>query len=294
MIPCFFMRGGTSRGAYFLRNHLPRDRETLDKVLLAVMGSPDVRQIDGLGGASTTTSKVALISVSKERGVDIDYQLAEVSVTNAVVDYEPSCCNILAGVGPAAIEMGLLNSIGSCETKVKIRLLNNGGFVEAVVKTPGGEVSYEGNVAIDGVPGTSAPIELHFVAPVGYKSGGKLLPTGRSRDVVNGVEVTCIDCAVPIVIAAASALGKTAYESKADLDADLGFLSRVEAIAERQGRSWDWAIWLAESSPRLRSWRSQEATGTSQRGTSSPARRTLPWPCQAPSPSAVAASCPGR
>lgn len=236
MIPCFFMRGGTSRGAYFLRDHLPRDRTTLDKVLLAVMGSPDARQIDGIGGATTTTSKVAILSTSKESGVDIDYQLAEVSVTNAVVDWEPSCGNILAGVGPAAIEMGLITNIGNSATKINIRLLNNGSFVEAVVKTPGGQVTYEGDAAIDGVPGTSAPIELHFTDVVGSKSNGKLLPTGLLRDVINGVEVTCIDCAVPIVIVPASAVGKTAYESKPELDADIHFLTRVEEIRRAAGK----------------------------------------------------------
>lgn len=140
MIPCLFMRGGTSRGAYFLQAHLPCDRETLDKVLLAVMGSPDPLQIDGLGGAATTTSKVAILAVSDVPGVDIDFHFAQVSVATAVVDWGPSCGNILAGVGPAAIEMGLIRNVGLAETKVRIRLVNTGSFVQAVVKTPGGQV----------------------------------------------------------------------------------------------------------------------------------------------------------
>lgn len=236
MIPCFFMRGGTSRGVYFLRDHLPRNKETLDQVLLAVMGSPDSRQIDGLGGATNTTSKVAILSRASEPGVDVDYLHAEVSVTTPVVNWEPSCGNILAGVGPAAIEMGLVPHVGRCETKIKIRLLNTGGVVEAVVQTPGGQVTYEGSIAIAGVPGTAAPIALHFTNIVGSQSGGVLLPTGRLRDVVNGVEVSCIDCAVPIVVAAAEALGKTAYESKADLDADAPFLRRLEALRRAAGQ----------------------------------------------------------
>lgn len=235
MIPCLFMRGGTSRGAYFLQDHLPHDRETLNRVLLAVMGSPHACQVDGIGGATPTTSKVAILSISKEPAVDVDYKLAVVSVTDAVVDWEPSCGNILAGVPPAAIEMGLIPRIGNSETRIKIRLLNNGSFVEAVVQTPGGQVTYDGQTAIDGVPGTSAPIELHFTDIVGSKCNKKLLPTGRVRDVIDGIEVTCLDCAVPIVIAAASAMGKTAYESKADLDGDAPFLRRVEAIRHAAG-----------------------------------------------------------
>lgn len=140
MIPCFFMRGGTSRGLYFLKDHLPTAKDTLNKLLLAVMGSPDSHQIDGLGGGTSTTSKVAIISESKESGVDVDYQFAQVSVTNASVDWDPSCGNILAGVGPAAIEMGLIKNVGQDETMVKIRALNNGSLVEAVVQTPGGQV----------------------------------------------------------------------------------------------------------------------------------------------------------
>lgn len=140
MIPCLFMRGGTSRGAYFLKSHLPSDREALDKVLLAVMGSPDPLQIDGLGGGVTTTSKVALLALSTHPGVDIDYHFAQVSVAAAVVDWGPSCGNILAGVGPAALEMGLIRNVGSDQTTIRIRLVNTGSFVEAVVQTPGGQV----------------------------------------------------------------------------------------------------------------------------------------------------------
>lgn len=141
MVPCLFMRGGTSRGAYFLKEHLPSDRETLDKVLLAVMGSPDPLQIDGLGGGGATTSKVALLATSDEPGVDIDFHFAQVSVTTAMVDWGPTCGNILAGVGPAALEMGLIRKVGWSETKIRIRLVNTGSFVEAVVQTPGGQVT---------------------------------------------------------------------------------------------------------------------------------------------------------
>jgi 4-oxalomesaconate tautomerase len=234
MIPCLLMRGGTSRGTYFYKEHLPRDRATLDEVLLEVMGSPDPHQIDGLGGATATTSKVAVLSRSQEPGIDIDFLFAQVSVTTAVVDWGRTCGNILAGVGPAAVEMGLVPDIGDAETKVRIRLVNTGGFVEAVVQTPGGAVTYEGDAAIDGVPGTAAPVELNFVDVVGSKTG-KLLPTGRLRNLINGIEVTCLDCAVPTVVARASALGKTGYESKLELDLDTGFFRRIEAIRRRAG-----------------------------------------------------------
>lgn len=151
---------------------------------------------------------------------------------NVVVDYELLCCNIFVGVGFVVIEMGLFNSIGSCEIKVKIWLFNNGGFVEVVVKMLGGEVFYEGNVVIDGVLGMLVFIEFYFVVFVGYKFGGKLFFMGCLCDVVNGVEVMCIDCVVLIVIVVVFVFGKMVYELKVDFDVDLGFLSCVEVIVE--------------------------------------------------------------
>ncbi len=232
-IPCLFMRGGTSRGPYFLKRDLPADEATRDKVLLAAMGSPDSLQIDGLGGATTLTSKVAILSESDHPWADVDFLFAQVSVAQPKVDFGPTCGNILAGVGPAAIERGLVKAEDG-ETTVKIRAVNTGALIEAVVRTPGGEVTYDGDTAIDGVPGTAAPILLNFMEVVGSKTG-KLLPTGYRREEIEGVDVTCIDVAMPVAIARASALGKTGFETKAELDADTAFWERVEAIRRIAG-----------------------------------------------------------
>ncbi|HSR71379.1 MAG TPA: 4-oxalomesaconate tautomerase [Kiloniellales bacterium] len=232
-IPCIFMRGGTSRGPFFLRDDLPEDLETLSRVLLAVMGSPDQRQIDGLGGATTVTSKVAMISPAKKGPEEIDYFFGQVSLDRDFVDYGPTCGNMLAGIGPFAIESGLIPAADG-ETRVKIRAVNTGALVEAVVQTPSGRVTYEGDAAIDGVPGTAAPIVLNFMDAVGSKTG-KLLPTGRVRDEIEGVEVTCLDVAMPIVIARAADLGKRGTESKAELDADRDFMARLETIRRAAG-----------------------------------------------------------
>ncbi len=212
-IPCLFMRGGTSRGPYFLKRDLPADEATRDKVLLAAMGSPDSRQIDGLGGATSLTSKVAILSESDHPWADVDFLFAQVSVAQPKVDFGPTCGNILAGVGPAAIERGLVKAEDG-ETTVKIRAVNTGALIEAVVRTPGGEVTYDGDTAIGGVPGTAAPVLLNFMEVVGSKTG-KLLPTGHRREEIEGVDVSCIDVAMPVAIARASALGKTGFETKA-------------------------------------------------------------------------------
>lgn len=228
------MRGGTSRGPYFLKTDLPSDEVIRDKVLLAAMGSPDQRQIDGIGGATTLTSKVAILSVSNHPWADIDFHFAQISVDQPKIDWEPSCGNILAGVGPAAIEKGFVTAVDG-ETTVKIHAVNTGALIEAVVQTPGGRVTYEGDTAIDGVPGMAAPIRLNFMEVVGSKTG-KLLPTGHRREEIEGVEVTCIDVAMPMVIARAEDLQKTGYETKAELDADTTFFDRIEAIRRIAGQ----------------------------------------------------------
>ena len=227
-IPCVMMRGGTSRGPYFRASDLPVDAETRDRVLLAAMGSPDERQIDGIGGATTLTSKVAIVSPSDHPGVDVDYLFAQVSIEQAFVDTAPSCGNMLSGVGPFAIDRGYVVAQDS-ETLVRIRNVNTASLIDAIVQTPGGQVDYEGDTAIDGVPGTAAPVILNFKDVVGSKTGA-LLPTGNVRDVVAGIEVSCIDVAMPMVIMAATALGKTGYESKAELDADKEFFTQLESI----------------------------------------------------------------
>lgn len=232
-IPCVLMRGGTSRGPYFLADDLPAERDIQSRVLLAAMGSPDARQIDGIGGATTLTSKVAIVSPSAHDWAQVDYLFAQVSIKEAFVDYGPSCGNILAGVGPFAIETGLAAAEDPV-TRVRIRNVNTDALIEAVVQTPGGQVVYDGDTAIDGVPGTAAPILLNFMDVVGSKTG-KLLPTGHLRDEIEGIEVTCIDVAMPMVIATAASMGKTGYESKQELDDDADFFARLETVRRIAG-----------------------------------------------------------
>jgi 4-oxalomesaconate tautomerase len=232
-IPCLFFRCGTSRGPFFLKADLPTDEVTRDNVLLAVMGSPDERQIDGIGGATTLTSKVGILSPSNHPWADVDFLFGQVSITNSKVDWEPSCGNMVAGVGPAAIEIGLVKA-GDITTTVKIRNLNTNSLIESIVRTEEGKVKYDGDTSIDGVPGTAAPVLLNFMEVVGSKTG-KLLPTGHRCEEIEGVEVTCIDVAMPMVIARANTLGKTGYETKAELDADKTFLERIEKIRRIAG-----------------------------------------------------------
>ncbi|BAZ81273.1 4-oxalomesaconate tautomerase [Sphaerospermopsis kisseleviana CS-549] len=232
-IPCLFMRGGTSRGPYFIKQDLPSDEISRNNVLLAVMGSPDERQINGIGGGTTLTSKVAILSPSQHLWADVDYLFAQVNVLQPKVDFAPSCGNILAGVGPAAIERNLVAAVDG-KTTVKIHAVNTGSLIEAVVCTPGGQVTYEGNTVIDGVPGSAAPILLNFMKIVGSKTG-KLLPTGYTSEEIEGVQVTCIDVAVPMAIAQAQAFGKTGYETKTELDADTAFLQKIEVIRRLAG-----------------------------------------------------------
>lgn len=227
-IPCVVMRGGTSKGPFFLQSDLPQDEARRNQVLLAVMGSPDRRQIDGLGGGDSLSSKVVMVSASGRPGIDVEYLFAQVSVDSATVDTSPNCGNMLAGVAPFALEHGLV-AIDKPQTSVRIYNQNTGKVVEAVVQTPGGKVNYEGEAHIDGVPGSGAPILLNFMDAAGAKTG-KLMPTGQAIDLINGVEVSCVDFSSPIVFIAASALGKTGYESKAELDADKALIARIEDL----------------------------------------------------------------
>ncbi|MBL8662047.1 MAG: 4-oxalomesaconate tautomerase [Candidatus Odyssella sp.] len=232
-IPCVMMRGGTSKGAYFLARDLPADAAVRDRVLLAAMGSPDARQIDGMGGAHPLTSKVAIVSKSQRADADIDYLFAQVVVNEPKVDVSPACGNILAGVGPFAIEAGLVKPAAG-ETRVRIYMVNTKSLCTATVKTPGGEVSYEGETRIAGVPGTAAPILLDFEGIAG-SSCGALLPTGNARDTIEGVPVTCIDNGMPVVVFAAKDVGRTGYETPAALNADMEAKARIEAIRLRAG-----------------------------------------------------------
>lgn len=233
-VPCMLIRGGTSRGPYFAAADLPKDPETRERFLLAAMGSPDARQIDGLGGADTLTSKVAIVGPSARDNAEIDYLFAQVSVDKPIVDFEPPCGNMLAGVAPFAIERGMVKAQDG-ETRVVIFNVNTNSRIEAIVQTPGGEVRYDGNTAIHGVPGTAAAIRLNFMDIVGSKTG-KFLPTGNPVDKIDGVDVTMIDVAMPMMIVRAADVGKTGYETVEELDADAAFFKRMEAIRLQAGR----------------------------------------------------------
>ena len=222
------MRGGTSKGGYFLKNDLPADTADRDAFLLRVMGSPDRRQINGMGGADPLTSKVAVVSKSERAGVDVDYLFLQVFVDQAIVTDAQNCGNILAGVGPFAIERGLV-SASDDETSVAIYMVNTGQIAVATVSTPGGMVTYAGDARIDGVPGTSAPIPLEFRDTAG-SSCGALLPTGNAVDVINGVRLTLIDNGMPCVVFKAEDVGATGYETREVLDADEVLKARIEAI----------------------------------------------------------------
>ncbi|MDO9596206.1 MAG: 4-oxalomesaconate tautomerase [Azoarcus sp.] len=227
-IPCTLMRGGTSKGPYFHAADLPADPAERDRVLLAAMGSPHARQIDGIGGGDTLTSKVVIVSPSSRPGIDIEYLFAQVSVETSTVDITPNCGNMLSGVGPFALENGLAQAADPVTT-LRILNLNTGKVVEAVVQTPGGLVTYDGLARIDGVPGSGAPIVLNFLDAAGAKTG-RLFPTGQRIDVIDGVEISCVDFSSPLVFVPAVSLGKTGYESKRELDADNVLKGRLESI----------------------------------------------------------------
>ncbi|QCI93432.1 4-oxalomesaconate tautomerase [Novosphingobium sp. EMRT-2] len=226
--PCMWMRGGTSKGGYFLKEDLPVDTAARDAFLLGVMGSPDPRQIDGMGGADPLTSKVAVVAKSTREGIDVDYLFLQVFVDQAIVTDAQNCGNILAGIGPFAIERGLVAATGE-ETRVAIFMENTGQVAVATVQTPGGKVTYAGTAAIDGVPATHAPVPLEFRDTAG-SSCGALLPSGNAVDVVNGVPVTLIDNGMPCVVMKAQDVGITGYEDRDWLDNATELKAKIEAI----------------------------------------------------------------
>jgi len=231
-VRCLWMRGGTSKGGYFLREDLPADTAARDAFLLRVMGSPDPRQIDGMGGADPLTSKVAVVAKSARvisgRRIDVDYLFLQVFVDQAIVSDVQNCGNILAGVGPFAIERGLVAATGE-ETRVVIYMENTGQVAVATVRTPGGRVTYAGAARIDGVPGTAAPIPLEFRDTAG-SSCGALLPSGNAVDVIEGVRATLIDNGMPCVVMKATDLGITGYEDRDWLDNAAELKAKIEAI----------------------------------------------------------------
>jgi 4-oxalomesaconate tautomerase len=243
------MRGGTSKGAYFLASDLPADEAARDRVLLAVMGSPDPRQIDGVGGADPLTSKVAIVSRSSRPGIDVDYLFCQVWVDKPEVSTRQNCGNILAAVAPFAIERGLVTGRNP-ETVVRIFMVNTSQTVVATIQTPGGRPRYDGDVAIDGVPGTAAPIPLSFADTAGSTCGA-LLPTGKAVDVVNGVRLTCVDNGMPVVVMRAGDLGRTGYETREALDADDELKARIEAIRLIAGPMMNLGDVAANSVPKM-------------------------------------------
>lgn len=229
-VRCMWMRGGTSKGAYFLAEDLPSER---DAFLLRVMGSPDARQIDGMGGANPLTSKVAVVKRSDRADVDVDYLFLQVFVDSPIVTDAQNCGNILAGVGPFAIERGLVPAVDG-ETKIRIFMENTGQRATARVSTPGGRVTYSGLVRIDGVPGTAAPVPITFADTAG-SSCGALLPTGNAVDVIEGVDCTLIDNGMPCVVMRAADLGISGREAPEVLEADDDLRPRLEAIRLKAG-----------------------------------------------------------
>jgi 4-oxalomesaconate tautomerase len=225
---CMLMRGGTSKGTYFLAEDLPTSPAERDDLLLRVMGSGDSRQIDGLGGAHPLTSKVAVISPSEQDGVDVDYLFLQLGVEAATVSDRQNCGNLLAGVGPFAVERGLFPA-GDPRTEIRIRMVNSDSLATARFATPGGVVDYRGDAAISGVPGTAAPIMLDFAGTEGSATGA-LLPTGNVTDRVDGIEVTCVDNGMPVVVARAGDLGITGYETDRELAEDDALLARVQSL----------------------------------------------------------------
>ena len=281
-IPYLFLRGGSSRGPYFLRSDLPADRETLSEVLMAVVGAGHTWCIDGIGGGTAVTTKVAMLSPSTREGCDVDYFFAQVGVSDRTVDYRPTCGNILSGVGPAAIEMGLVPARDG-ETRVGIHAVNTGARVEATVLTPGGRVEYEGGTEIAGVPGTAAPVELDFLDTVGSVTGA-LLPTGNLIDEIDGVEVTCMDVAMPVMIARAADFGLTGHESAADLDKNADFLARVEPIRREAGLRMGMGDVSTSVTPKI------AVLAPPRAGGSVAARYFMPWACH-PTMAVTGAQC---
>jgi 4-oxalomesaconate tautomerase len=249
--PVMWMRGGTSKGGYFLASDLPQDPATRDAFLLRVMGSPDPRQIDGMGGADPLTSKVAVVRKSEREGIDVDYLFLQVFVDQEIVTDAQNCGNILAGVGPFAIERGLVAAAGD-ETRVAIYMENTGQVAVATIQTPGGVPTYAGDARIDGVPGSHAPVPLEFRDTAG-SSCGALLPTGNAADEIEGVRCTLIDNGMPCIVMKAGDVGATGYETRDELESEAfaPLRDRIEAIRLAAGPLMNLGDVAAKSVPKM-------------------------------------------
>ncbi|MEO0344493.1 MAG: 4-oxalomesaconate tautomerase [Pseudomonadota bacterium] len=281
-IPYTFMRGGTSRGPYMQRADLPKDLNQLEDVLIAIVGSGHALNIDGIGGGATVTTKVAMLSKSEDEWADVDYFFAQVSVEDRLVDFKPTCGNILVGVGPAAIEMGLV-SIQGVQTEIKIRAVNTGARVLATINTSTGSVNYDGTTQIDGVPGMSAPVRLLFMDVVGGTTG-QMFPTGNRIDVIDGIEVSCMDVAMPMVIARAVDFGLTGHESTAELDNNPEFFARMEPLRIKAGQMMGMGDVAKSVTPKFGLLAKPEAGGTAC------VRYFMPWSCH-PSLAVTGSQC---
>lgn len=232
-IPAFYMRGGTSKGPFFDKRDLPTDRKKRDAIILKVMGSPDENQIDGLGAAVTVTSKVVMAEPSKRKGIDVDYLFAQVDINNPIVDTLPPCGNMMAGVGPFAIEKGWVKATPP-ETRVMIYNINTNSIIEEIVQTPNGKVKYDGDAHIDGVPGTAAPIIMNLFGLVGGKTG-KQFPTGKKKEEINGIEVTIIDAGSTMVLLKAKDIGLNGDENEEFFSSNAELMAKLEAIRIEAG-----------------------------------------------------------
>ena len=248
-VRCMWMRGGTSKGGYFLKDDLPSDTAQRDAMLLRIMGSPDSTQIDGMGGADPLTSKVAIVGKSDREGVDVDYLFLQIFVDQAIVSDAQNCGNILAGVGPFAIERGLVSAKDD-ETAVCIYMENTSQIAVATVQTPDRTVTYKGTAKIDGVPGQHAPVPIEFRDTEG-SSCGALLPTGHAVDVVNGVRLTLIDNGMPCIVMKAEDVGITGYEDRDELDANSDLKAKIEAIRLAVGERMNLGDVREKSVPKL-------------------------------------------
>jgi len=228
------LRGGTSKGAYFVAEDLPSDPARRGALILSIMGSPDPRQVDGIGGAHPLTSKIAIVSTSPRPDCDVDFLFGQVVVNEPKIDFTPNCGNILAGVGPFAIERGLVRAEHPI-TRIRVHTVNTGTIAELTIQTPGGRVTYGGDARIDGVPGTAAPIAIAFLDAAGSVCGS-LLPTGNPVDHVAGADVTMIDNGMPLVVLEAASVGRTGYEPREVLDKDAAIKARLEEIRLGAGK----------------------------------------------------------
>ena len=256
-IRCMIMRGGTSKGAYFLADDLPSDSEARDRLLLRIMGTPDPRQIDGIGGATPLTSKVAVVSPSPAgSATDVDYLFLQLGVGEPMVTDRQNCGNLLAGIGPFALERGLVAADGAGgegakrETSIRIRMVNTDSAATATFPVADGMPIYRGGTDISGVPGTAAPIRLDFEGIAGG-SCGSLLPTGRPVDGIAGVACTLIDNGMPVIVMRADAVGVVGYESCAELEGDQNLRSKLESIRLASGPLMNLGDVSATSVPKL-------------------------------------------